>query len=56
MQEKRGISADTIRVYVGVLQAFIDKKACKIFLRARPTEVFNRPMKNTRLGGLGDRQ
>lgn len=56
MQEKSGISADTIRVYVGVLQAFIDKKACKIFFTARHTEVFNRPMKNTRLGGLGDRQ
>lgn len=56
MQEKRGVSADTIRVYVGVLQAFIDKKACKIFFTARHTEVFNRPMKNTRHGGLGDRQ
>lgn len=56
MQEKSGISADTFGVYVDVLQAFIDKKACKIFLRARHTEVFNRSMKNTRLGGLGDRQ
>ena len=56
MQQKRGISADIIWLYVGVLQAFIDKKACKIFFTARPTEVFNRPMKNTRLEGLGDRQ
>lgn len=50
MQEKRGISADIIRVYVDVLQAFIDKKACKIFFTARHTEVFNRPMKNTSQG------
>lgn len=56
MQENWGISADKIRVYVGVLQAFIDKKACKNFFTARHTEVFNRPMKNTRHGGLGDRQ
>lgn len=56
MQEKRGISADKIRVKIGVFQAFIDKKACKNFFTARHTEVFNRPMKNTRLGGLGDRQ
>lgn len=56
MQEKRGISADTIWLYVGVLQAFIDKKSCKKFFTARHTEVFNRPMKNTRHGGLGDRQ
>lgn len=56
MQEKRGISADKKGVYIGVLQAFIDKKACKKFFTARHTEVFNRPMKNTRHGGLGDRQ
>lgn len=56
MQEKRCLSADTIRLYVGVLKAFIDKKACKKFFTARHTEVFNKPMKNTRLGGLGDRQ
>lgn len=56
MQEKRGISADIIRLYVDKLKAFIDKKACKNFFTARHTEVFNRPMKNTRHGGLGDRQ
>lgn len=56
MQEKRGVSADKIRVYVDVLQAFIVKKACKKFFTTRHTEVFNRPMKNTRHGGLGDRQ
>lgn len=56
MQEKRGISADIIWLYVGVIQTLIDKKACKIFFTTRHTEVFNRPMKNTRLGGLGDRQ
>ena len=56
MQEKSGISADIIWSKIDVLQAFIDKKACKIFFTARHTEVFNRPMKNTRLGGLGDRQ
>lgn len=56
MQEKRDISADKKGVYVGVLQAFIDKKACKKFFTARHTEVFNRPMKNTRLWGLGSRQ
>ena len=56
MQEKRGIYVDKFGVYVDVLQAFIDKKVCKIFLRARHTEVFNRPMKNTRMKGLGSRQ
>lgn len=56
MQEKRGVSADIIRVYADVLQAFIDKKACKKFFTARHTEFFNRTMKNTRHGGLGDRQ
>lgn len=56
MQENRGISADIIWLYVGVLQAFIDKKACKIFFTARHTEVFKRPMKNTRLRGMGSRQ
>lgn len=56
MQEKRCISADKKGVYVGVLQAFIDKKTCKKFFTARHTEVFNRPMKNTRLRGMGSRQ
>lgn len=56
MQQKRVFYADINRLFVVVIQAFIDKKACKIILRAPHTEVFNRPMKNTRLGGLGDRQ
>lgn len=56
MQEKRCFSADKKGVYTGEFQPFIDKKACKNFFTARHTEVFNRPMKNTRLGGLGDRQ
>lgn len=56
MQEKRCFSADKKGVNIGVFQAFIDKKACKKFFTARHTEVFNRPMKNTRLRGMGSRQ
>lgn len=56
MQEKRCFSVDKKGVNIGVLQAFIDKKSCKNFFTARHTEVFNRPMKNTRLWGLGSRQ